>query len=278
MKALFDKLSAQCSKMTTQHYSTSFSLGIYFLNRRLREPIYAIYGFVRLADEIVDSFHGYNKRLLLKKFSTDCFEAIEAGISLNPVLNSFQETVNRYSIDRELIQLFLNSMEMDLEHSEYTDLEYNEYILGSAQVVGLMCLKVFTEGNLEQYERLKTGAMRLGSAFQKVNFLRDIKADYKELSRTYFPDVNLTNFSVVDKKKIEADIEQEFAAGLAGIRQLPRAAKSGVYLAYLYYKELFNKIKKATPENVMTARIRISNGHKVGLMCDSIIRYKLNAL
>jgi 15-cis-phytoene synthase len=278
MKALFDQLSAECSKITTQRYSTSFSLGIYFLSKRLRKHIYAIYGFVRLADEIVDSFHDYDKRLLLKKFSKDCFESIEDGISLNPVLNSFQQTVNSYLIDRELIGLFLKSMEMDLEENNYTPEKYNAYILGSAQVVGLMCLKVFTEGDHEEYERLKDAAMKLGSAFQKVNFLRDLRADYNNLSRTYFPNVNLADFSQADKKRIEEEIEQEFKAALDGIKQLPRSSRSGVYLAYIYYKELFNKIKRATPESVMSERIRISNGHKFGLMCDSIIRYKMNAL
>ena len=278
MKELFDQLSAECSKITTQRYSTSFSLGIYFLSKRLRKHIYAIYGFVRLADEIVDSFHDYDKRLLLKKFSKDCFESIEDGISLNPVLNSFQQTVNSYLIDRELIELFLKSMEMDLEENNYTHEKYNAYILGSAQVVGLMCLKVFTEGDHEEYERLKDAAMKLGSAFQKVNFLRDLRADYNNLSRTYFPNVNLSDFSQADKKRIEEEIEQEFKAALDGIKQLPRSSRSGVYLAYIYYKELFNKIKRATPESVMSERIRISNGHKFGLMCDSIIRYKMNAL
>lgn len=278
MKEIFDKLSAECSRITTQRYSTSFSLGIYFLNKRLRNPIYAIYGFVRLADEIVDSFHDYDKAFLLGKFKRDCFEAIEHGISLNPVLNSFQQVVNAYKIERKLIDLFLDSMEMDLSQNEYTPEKYNQYIMGSAQVVGLMCLRVFTEGDKEHYDKLKESAMLLGSAFQKVNFLRDMNADYNTLSRTYFPDVDLSRFSNLEKKLIEQDIEKEFTAALVGIKQLPASAKSGVYLAYIYYKELFNKIKKTTPEKVMSGRIRISNSHKFGLMCDSLIRYKMNAL
>lgn len=278
MKETFDKLSAACSKMTTQRYSTSFSLGIYFLNEKLRKPIYAIYGFVRLADEIVDSFHDYNKVILLSKFKRDCYEAIEDGISLNPILNSFQEAVNKYHIEKELIELFLQSMEMDLKQELYTPEKYDQYILGSAQVVGLMCLQVFTEGNKVQYDNLKDSAMKLGSAFQKVNFLRDLNADYYILSRTYFPNVNLSAFSNIEKKQIEEEIETEFKQALIGIRQLPASSKNGVYLAYVYYQKLFNKIKCSTAEKVMSERIRISNAHKFGLMFDSIIRYKTNTI
>ncbi|WP_222538215.1 phytoene/squalene synthase family protein [Pedobacter polysacchareus] len=278
MKEIYDKLSAACSEMITKRYSTSFSLGIYFLEEKLRHPIYAIYGFVRLADEIVDSFHDYDKPILLSKFKRDCFEAIEDGISLNPVLNSFQQVVNKYNIDKELIELFLRSMEMDLEQALYTPEKYNEYILGSAQVVGLMCLQVFTEGDKAQYEKLKDSAMQLGSAFQKVNFLRDINADYYTLSRSYFPNVNLSAFSNTEKKMIEEEIEEEFKLALIGIRQLPASSKNGVYLAYVYYKKLFQKIKSSTAEKVMTQRIRISNAHKFGLMFDSIIRYKTNTI
>jgi len=278
MKEIFDKLSAQCSEMITKRYSTSFSLGIYFLNERLRQPIYSIYGFVRLADEIVDSFHNYNKVILLSKFKRDCFEAIEDGISLNPVLNAFQQVVNTYHIDKELIELFLQSMEMDLQQEQYTPEKYNQYILGSAQVVGLMCLQVFTEGDKQQYEKLKDSAMQLGSAFQKVNFLRDVNADYFTLSRTYFPNVNLSAFSNTEKKIIEEEIEAEFQHALIGIRQLPASSRNGVYLAYVYYKKLFNKIKSSTAEKVMSGRIRISNAHKFGLMFDSIIRYKTNTI
>ncbi|WP_285008554.1 phytoene/squalene synthase family protein [Pedobacter faecalis] len=278
MKALYDKLSAECSKLTTRRYSTSFSLGIYFLNRHLRAPIYGIYGFVRLADEIVDSFHDYDKAYLLNKFRQDCYEAIDMGISLNPVLHAFQEVVNNYGIERELIDLFLQSMEMDLSKQDYNSEKYDQYILGSAQVVGLMCLRVFTEGNDAQYQALKEPAMKLGSAFQKVNFLRDVQADYYTLSRNYFPEVNLSRFSNDEKKLIEADIEGEFKEALAGIKKLPAGARRGVYLAYIYYKELFNKIKRCTAEKVMSERIRISNRQKFGLMCDSMIRYKMNAI
>ncbi|MBB6499027.1 phytoene/squalene synthase family protein [Pedobacter cryoconitis] len=278
MKEIFDKLSAQCSKMITKRYSTSFSLGIYFLDERLRHPIYSIYGFVRLADEIVDSFHDYDKVILLSKFKRDCFEAIEDGISLNPVLNSFQQVVNKYHIDKELIELFLQSMEMDLKQEYYTPEKYHQYILGSAQVVGLMCLQVFTEGDKIQYEKLKDSAMKLGSAFQKVNFLRDVNADYYTLSRTYFPNVNLSAFSNIEKKIIEQEIEADFKLALTGIRQLPSSSRNGVHLAYIYYKNLFNKIKSSTAEKVMSGRIRISNAHKFGLMFDSIIRYKTNTI
>lgn len=278
MKEIFDKLSAECSEMITKRYSTSFSLGIYFLNEKLRQPIYAIYGFVRLADEIVDSFHDYDKEILLAKFKRDCFEAIADGISLNPVLNSFQQVVNQYDIDKQLIELFLASMEMDLKQELYTPEKYDQYILGSAQVVGLMCLQVFTEGDKMQYEKLKESAMKLGSAFQKVNFLRDVNADYYTLSRTYFPNVDLADFSNSDKKQIEKEIEAEFRLALIGIRQLPSSSKNGVYLAYVYYKELFHKIKSSSVEKIMSQRVRISNTHKFGLMFDSIIRYKTNMI
>jgi len=274
MKGTFDKLSAECSRIVTKNYSTSFSLGINFLDEKLRGPIYAIYGFVRLADEIVDSFHGYDKASLLSKFRRDALEAIRDSISLNPVLNSFQEVVNKYWIDLELINLFLESMEMDLKREVYTPEKYERYILGSAQAVGLMCLHVFTEGDRESYERLKGPAMKLGSAFQKVNFLRDVNADFYLLSRTYFPDVDLSRFSDGEKVKIEADIAAEFDAALDGIRQLPLSSRRGVYLAYIYYRKLFEKISTKTAAQVMAQRIRISNIQKFGLMLSSVIRYK----
>ena len=277
MKTIFDELSAECSKITTKRYSTSFSLGIYFLNKRLREPIYSIYGFVRLADEIVDSFHGFDKVYLLKKFKEDTFEAIEQGISLNPVLNAFQHVVNTYQVDHQLIKQFLKSMEMDLEKQVYTTELYEEYILGSAEVVGLMCLKVFTLGDEEEYLRLKPHAMKLGAAFQKVNFLRDVKADHQELSRNYFPNVNLAAFCDKEKKEIETEIEEDFKIALEGIRMLPNGSKNGVYLAYIYYKKLFDKIKRLSAENIMNERIRIPNRIKFGLMVDSMIKNKLNA-
>jgi len=278
MKEIFDSLSAECSKITTKRYSTSFSFGIYFLNKELRLPIYAIYGFVRLADEIVDSFHDFNKNYLLKKFKEDTFEAISSGISLNPILNSFQNVVNKYQIDHQLIHLFLNSMEMDLEHKQYTPELYDIYILGSAEVVGLMCLKVFANGDSIEYERLKPFAMKLGSAFQKVNFLRDLKADNQSLNRSYFPNVNLTAFCDRQKREIETEIEREFEEALVGIKMLPRSSRHGVYLSYIYYKKLFTKIKSLTAERIMNERIRISNHRKIGLMFDSMIRHKLNSI
>lgn len=278
MKEIFDQLSADCSRLTTRRYSTSFSFGIYMLGKELRMPIHFIYGFVRLADEIVDSFHHYDKKFLLDKFKQDTFEAIDLGISLNPILNSFQKVVNHYQIDPELIHLFLKSMEMDLSTQKYNLELYNEYILGSAEVVGLMCLKVFTNGNEKSYEQLKPYAMKLGSAFQKVNFLRDVKADHQNLKRNYFPNVNLALFCDNQKKEIEQEIEEEFAVALAGIKMLPPSARNGVYLSYIYYKKLFTKIKRLSAEKIMTERIRISNTHKLGLMFDSIIRNKLNVI
>lgn len=253
-------------------------MGIYFLDKKLRAPIYAIYGFVRLADEIVDSFHDYDKKYLLDKFKSDCFEAIEVGISLNPVLNSFQKVVNEYNIDRELIELFLNSMEMDLEPNIYSNETYEKYILGSAEVVGLMCLCVFTNGDKDFYEKLKPFAMKLGSTFQKVNFLRDVKADFMQLNRNYFPNVDLSNFKEDQKKMIETEIEEEFKVAILGIKQLPLSSRKGVYLAYIYYKTLFDKIKNTSANQIMSKRIRISNGHKISLMFDSMIRFRMNAL
>jgi len=278
MKERFDTLSATCSRETTRLYSTSFSLGILFLNKEIRHPIHAIYGFVRLADEIVDSFHDYPKSLMLAELKSDCFTAIERGISINPVINSFQQVVNQYGIKHELINHFLNSMEMDLGHQSYTAEKYEAYIMGSAQVVGLMCLHIFTNGNEAEYERLKIPAMKLGSAFQKVNFLRDVNADYLELNRTYFPDVDLSSFSNENKRAIEEDILQELHEALYGIRALPRSCRKGVYLAYVYYRQLFRKIAKVPAEKVMSERIRVSNGHKFYLMLDSLVRYKLNVL
>ena len=278
MKSLFDNVSVQCSKLTTRTYSTSFSLGIYFLKNKLRNPIYSIYGFVRFADEIVDSFEGYDKKRLLEKFKVETFEAIEYRISLNPILNSFQQVVHQYNISHDLIETFLKSMEMDLEKVNYTSEKYNEYILGSAEVVGMMCLHVFTEGNKNLYEELKPFAMKLGAAFQKINFLRDMKADYQILGRTYFPNVDMTRFSSSTKLKIENEIEQDFKEALIGIKKLPSSSKGGVYLAYVYYKSLFKKIKKVPAQKILSERIRISNGEKFGLMLKSMLQYKMNLL
>jgi phytoene/squalene synthetase len=276
MKYLFDNLSGQVSKMTTQTYSTSFSLGIYFLNNRLRKPIYSVYGFVRLADEIVDSFEGFDKQYLLEKFKEETFESIARRISVNPLLNSFQHAVHQYNIDQHLIETFLKSMEMDLEKVDYTNEKYQQYILGSAEVVGLMCLQIFTEGDEKMYQDLKPFAMRLGAAFQKVNFLRDMKDDYQLLGRTYFPNVDMSEFSIDAKKQIENDIEEDFRVALSGIKKLPRSSKSGVYLAYVYYVSLFNKIKKLPAHRILTERVRINNGKKLGLMLNSLLSNKLN--
>ncbi len=278
MKSLFDTVSVECSKLTTRAYSTSFSLGIYFLKNKLRNPIYSIYGFVRLADEIVDSFEGYDKKYLLEKFKAETYEAIENKISLNPILNSFQEVVNRYKISHDLIETFLKSMEMDLEKIDYSTEKYNQYILGSAEVVGLMCLYVFTEGNNNLYEELKPSAMKMGAAFQKVNFLRDMKDDYQILGRTYFPNVDMTQFTSCTKRKIEQEIEQEFKEALIGIKKLPTSSKGGVYLAYVYYNSLFKKIKNLSAQHILTERIRISNGKKFGLMLNSMVQFKMNML
>jgi len=278
MKSLFDEVSVKCSRLTTRAYSTSFSLGIYFLKDNLRNPIYSIYGFVRFADEIVDSFEGYDKKYLLEKFKSETYEAIENKISLNPILNSFQHVVNLYKIPHDLIETFLLSMEMDLETINYSSAKYQQYILGSAEVVGLMCLHVFTEGNKNQYTELKPYAMKLGAAFQKINFLRDLKADYQVLGRTYFPNVNMSKFCTFTKREIEFEIEKDFKEALIGIKKLPSSSKGGVYLAYVYYNSLFKKIKNLPAHKILTERIRISNGEKFGLMINSLLQYKMNLL
>jgi len=278
MKELFDIVSAHCSKITTTSYSTSFSLGIRFLNKKFHNPIYSIYGFVRFADEIVDSFHGYNKEELLEKFRQDTYEAIEKKISLNPILNSFQHIAHQYSIEKELIEAFLISMEMDLRKQTFDRQLYERYIYGSADVVGLMCLRVFTENNPQLYESLKPASMKLGSAFQKINFLRDLKADHAELGRTYFPEVDLNNFSMREKLMIEQEIDSDLQAALEGIRKLPVSSRKGVYLAYYYYLVLFRKIKQVQPNRVMKERIRIPNIQKITLMLTTTLRHKLNML
>lgn len=278
MKAIYDEVSLGLSKRMTRRYSTSFSLGILFLDRSIRTPIYNIYGFVRLADEIVDSFHGYDQEKLLSKLKADTIEAIEMGISTNPVLHSFQEVVRQYQIDWDLIDTFLQSMEMDLDQSKYDMKSYEKYILGSAEVVGLMCLKVFTNGDEQLYRKLRPTAKKLGSAFQKVNFLRDAQSDFKELGRTYFPGVNLNQFTEENKKEIEKEIEEEFALALEGIKQLPSSSRKGVYLAYFYYYRLFKKIKRLSPQNVLKTRTRIPNGQKLVLMFQSLVRHELNMM
>ncbi|WP_086983306.1 phytoene/squalene synthase family protein [Elizabethkingia anophelis] len=275
MKKLFDELSYEVSKCTTRKYSTSFSLGILALKPSIRSAIYAIYGYVRLADEIVDSFHDYNKEKLLSRLKKETYNAIEEGISLNPILQAFQQTVHDYRIDRELIDTFLHSMEMDLQKIDFDSKLYNEYIYGSAEVVGLMCLQVFTEGNKEKFEELKPYAMKLGSAFQKINFLRDLKDDYQILGRIYFPGINMSVFDNSVKFKIEGEIETEFKEALIGIKKLPGSSMFGVYLAYRYYLSLFYKIKKTSSQRIMQNRIRIANSQKLLLACESYIRYKV---
>lgn len=273
MKTLFDNVSAATGKLVTRTYSTSFSLGIYCLGRKLHNPIYGIYGFVRLADEIVDSFHGYDKKTLLDEFETETWKAIERRISLNPVLNSFQDAVNRYGIERHLIESFLASMRMDLRRSAHSKDSYETYILGSAEVVGLMCLRVFTDGNEKAYQRLRPSAMHLGAAFQKVNFLRDLKNDFSNLGRSYFPGVDLNRFSDEDKKAIEAEIRNDFDEALKGIRQLPASSCFGVYVAYVYYCRLFRKIQSLPSRVVISERIRIPNHEKISLLVGSYFRH-----
>lgn len=278
MKKLFDELSYTVSKETTKKYSTSFSLGILAFSPHIRNAIYAIYGYVRLADEIVDSFHGYDKEKLMRRFRNDTWISLEEKISLNPIFQSFQQTVHDYGIEEKLIDQFLKSMEMDLEKIEYNSDLYQKYILGSAEVVGLMCLQVFVNGDKEEYERLKPFAMKLGSAFQKVNFLRDLKDDHDILGRCYFPDLDISCFDNDIKHSIEKDIENEFNEALEGIKKLPPTSRFGVYLAYRYYVSLFRKIKRRSAKNIMSERIRISNGAKLSLMMSCYVQYKTSFL
>ncbi|MGB0881963.1 MAG: phytoene/squalene synthase family protein [Vicingaceae bacterium] len=278
MKLLFDDLSAQCSKKATQKYSTSFSLGIKLLDKSIHRPIYGIYGLVRFADEIVDSFHDYKKRALLAQFKKDTYQSIDDGISLNPILNEFQMAVNQYKIDPNLIETFFKSMEMDLDDKYHDILSYEEYILGSAEVVGLMCLHVFVEGDSSKFNMLKPYAMRLGAAFQKVNFLRDLKADYESLGRTYFPGIDMDSFSLEHKEKIEKEIAEDFDIALIGIKKLPKKARMGVYLAYVYYLRLFHKIRQTPVEKIMESRTRVPNHSKIGLMFQSMVQHQLNLL
>ncbi|MCX8489796.1 MAG: phytoene/squalene synthase family protein [Cyclobacteriaceae bacterium] len=277
-KELFDRVSAKCSRITTSAYSTSFSIGIKCLEKELREPIYAIYGFVRFADEIVDTFHDYNKELLLSRFITETHQAIEEKISLNPILNSFQKTVNFYGIEPALYDQFLKSMKMDLMNTSYDEQGINEYILGSAEVVGLMSLRVFCKNDREMYERLKPSAMKLGSAFQKINFLRDLNADYNQMGRTYFPGVDLSRFDESTKRQLEQDISADFKAGYEGIKQLPKSARLGVYVAYVYYLALFEKIKNTPSKMVLTKRIRVRNRRKLSILAYSYLRHQLNLI
>ncbi len=273
---LYNETCFECSKIITKKYSTSFSLGIKAFDKRFQYPIYALYGFVRYADEIVDTFHDQDKNLLINKFRDDTFEAIQSKISLNPVLQSFQEVVNKYQIDTAFIDAFLKSMEMDLDKTSYSNAGYQEYIYGSAEVVGLMCLRVFCEGNDEQFQNLLPKARSLGAAFQKINFLRDIKADFEERGRTYFPNVDFTRFTEEDKIQIEKDIEADFDDALQGIKKLPAGSKVGVYIAYIYYLQLFKKIKKTSATVIANKRIRVSDSHKIFLMAQALVKSKLN--
>lgn len=278
MKQLFDDVSLACSKFTTTSYSSSFSIGIYCLNKRFRDSIYAIYGFVRFADEIVDTFHDYDKKALFAEFKDETWKAIERRISMNPILNSFQHTVHKYGIEADLISCFLNSMETDLSETEHDRGSYDTYILGSAEVVGLMCLRVFTENNTEMYDRLKPAAMKLGAAFQKVNFLRDVKADYEQLGRVYFPGVDFAQFSEHEKKQIEREILQDFHEALEGIKGLPADSRFGIYVAYVYYRTLFNKIRGIPSARILMERVRISNAKKMRLLMTSYLRHSFSIL
>ncbi|MEX0811656.1 MAG: phytoene/squalene synthase family protein [Chitinophagales bacterium] len=278
MKQIFDNVSVRCSKLVTNTYSTSFSIGISLLNSSITEPIYSIYGFVRLADEIVDSFHGHDRAKLLQEFIDSTDQAISNKISLNPILNSFQKTVHKYNIEQELIDCFFKSMKMDLKPMDFNTERYKDYITGSAEVVGLMCLRVFCVGDEKQYQELKADAMSLGAAFQKINFLRDMQSDYNNLGRMYFPDVDYDHFDQNAKLAIEQDIQKDFDAGLRGIKRLPKKARLGVYIAYVYYYSLFKKIMNIPPTILQTQRIRISNRRKYALFASGYIKHQLNYL
>ena len=279
MKTLYDSVSENCSKIVTHSYSTSFSLATKMLDSSIRNHIYNIYGFVRFADEIVDTFHNYPKKELLDRFEEDLFYSIKNKISLNPILNSFQKTVNIFDIDHKLIKAFLKSMRWDLKKNIYkTDKEYKEYIYGSADVVGLMCLKVFVKGEKEDYENLKSSAMALGSAFQKVNFLRDLKNDFQNLERVYFPNVDFNHFDEETKTNIIVEIENDFNLALEGIFDLPIESRFGVYTAYKYYNKLLKKLKNIPSKKIQNARIRVPNYQKMGVFARSYLKYRLNLL
>tara|TARA_X000001036_G_scaffold253938_1_gene236351 strand:- start:292 stop:1128 length:837 start_codon:yes stop_codon:yes gene_type:complete len=278
MKEIFDEVSYSCSEKVTKTYSTSFSLATKLLSENIRKDIYNIYGFVRFADEIVDSFHNYNKEVLFNDFSVDLEKALLNKIHLNPILNSFQHTFHKYKIDKELVESFMKSMRMDLIKKKYSVEEYKEYIYGSADVVGLMCLKVFVQGDNSLYNKLKNNAMKLGSAFQKVNFLRDLKADKEDLNRTYFPNTKFEKLSESEKNEIIIDIEDDFKKGLQGIKELPIEAKFGVFMAYRYYNQLLNKLKKTPATEIINRRIRVPNLKKLELLTRSYVKYQLNLL
>ena len=279
MKSIFDDVSNDCSKIVTKTYSTSFSLATKMLSKKIRQHIYNIYGFVRFADEIVDSFHDYNKEILFKDFSSDLEKSLKNKIHLNPILNSFQATYHKFNIDKDLVDSFMSSMKKDLYKTKYmSNQEYEDYIYGSADVVGLMCLKVFVNGNAKKYEELKSFAMRLGSAFQKVNFLRDLKDDFEVLNRTYFPNTDLNQLDEESKIKIIDEIEEDFKEGLNGIKKLPIEAKFGVFMAYRYYSQLLKKLKKNPALDIKNTRIRVPNYKKIELLTRSYVKYQLNLL
>ena len=278
MRELFDEISLKTSKLVTKSYSTSFSLGILFLDKEIRDHIYSIYGFVRFADEIVDTFEGCDQENLLNEFKRDLQNSIVNNISLNPILNSFQKTFNTFNLGQDLTDKFMDSMAMDLNKKDYNESSYEDYILGSAEVVGLMCLKVFLNGDEKEYNELKPYAMRLGAAFQKINFLRDLKADYEDLGRSYFPNLDIENFNKQQKTLIEKEIEEDFKIALIGIKKLPKSSRQGVYLAYIYYEKLFLKIKNVPAQRILRERIRIPNFKKIILMIQSVLRYQTNLL
>lgn len=275
---LYNRTAGQCGRLLTRRYSTSFSLGIRLLGKPIRGPVYAIYGFVRLADEIVDTFHEQDKATLLREFRADTQKALDRRLSVNPVLHAFQQTVHAYGIERQLVDDFLDSMEMDLNGKTYTDDLYRRYIYGSAEVVGLMCLRVFCSSDTNLYDVLKAPARRLGAAFQKVNFLRDLRDDFDDRGRMYFPGIDFARFSEADKRQIEADIHHDFAEALEGIRRLPASSRKGVYLAYRYYLKLFRKIARKNPEQIKARRIRINNLAKLYIFMKSEARYRLMIL
>ncbi len=275
---LYNKVTGLSSKTTTLLYSSSFSSAIKLLHTDLRQPIYDIYGFVRFADEIVDTFHEYDKATLFDQFKKDTYLAIAQGISLNPILHRFQMTYNKYKIDPALLEAFLVSMEMDLNKQQYDLATYQTYIYGSAEVVGLMCLSIFCEGDMVQFEKLKPSAKHLGAAFQKVNFLRDIKADFEGLDRMYFPNCDFSNFTLTDKAIIETDIQADFEEALKGIKMLPLKARFGVYVAFKYYYSLFKKIKKTQPDAILKNRIRIPTPGKIFIVAKAALRSQLNLL
>ena len=278
MKLLFDDYSRKASRHVTKKYSTSFYAGVRALDKKIRDDVHAIYGFVRFADEILDSFHGFDKAELLEEFKNDTYKAIDRKVSLNPILNSFQTTIHKYNIDLKLIEQFLFSMAMDLEDIEYDKQKYEQYILGSAEVVGLMCLKIFVYGDEGEYEKLKPYAMKLGSSFQKINFLRDLNADFNELGRIYFPNLESGELTLENKIQIEEEIQQEFEEALIGIKMLPKSSRFGVYVSYKYYVKLLKKIQRKTANELLQERIRIANKTKVFVFAKSFLRNSLNIL